>query len=101
MHTNTWTVLSRDGQQHTRTIQYDTDLAALVAYQEAINAITPLPVDAGPGEYLHVTVQLEDCLVVAQWHHVTAAGELVLTPEDDVLAQLTDHLVHQITDTLH
>ncbi|WP_153505892.1 hypothetical protein [Cumulibacter manganitolerans] len=101
MHTNTWTVLTRDGQQHTRAIQYDTDLAALVVYSEAINAISPLPVDARPGEYLHVRVQLEDCLVVAQWHHVNAGGELVLTPEDDVLAQLTDHLIDQISDALH
>ena len=100
MHTNTWTVITCDGQQHTRAIEYDTDLAALVAYQEAINAIAPLPVDAGPGEYLHVRVQLEDCLVVAQWHHVNTAGELVLTPENDVIEQLADHLVEQITAEL-
>ena len=45
-------------------------------------------------------VQLADCLVVAQWHHVNPAGDLVLTPEHDVIEQLAAHLVEQITAEL-
>ena len=100
MYATTWTTLTPAGETSTLDVQHNSDLDALVFYNQALQGIEPLPVPIEPGTYLFAQATLDGAVLGAQWHHVDEECKLTEITFDELLEQLTTYLCDEIAAAL-